>query len=99
MHCVWLVRFAAPLAAPPPQIFNLFTQRKPNVSYEWQVKLPDFVRRLEEALYRTATSEAAYKVRRGRWRRRRGWGGGERRKGRLPRWQRPPFLLRATALY
>eukprot|EP00793_Prasinoderma_coloniale_P000996 PRCOL_00007086-RA len=42
------------------QIFRLFTSRKPNVSKEWQVKLPDFVRRLEEALYRTARSKDEY---------------------------------------
>lgn len=33
-------------------------QRKPSVTKEWQQKLPDFVRRLEEALYRSAFSKA-----------------------------------------
>ena len=37
--------------------FKLFSQRKPSVTAEWQEKLPDFVRRLEEALYRTASSK------------------------------------------
>ena len=36
--------------------FSLFAQRKPNVNQDWQRKLPDFVRRLEEALYRAARS-------------------------------------------
>jgi hypothetical protein len=35
---------------------STFISRKPNVTKEWQEKLPDFVRRLEEALYRNATS-------------------------------------------
>ncbi|KAK9866771.1 hypothetical protein WJX84_010523 [Apatococcus fuscideae] len=42
------------------QIFKLFSQRKPSVTAEWQEKLPDFVRRLEEALYRTASSKEDY---------------------------------------
>jgi hypothetical protein len=33
-------------------------QRKPSVTKEWQQKLPDFVRRLEEALYRSAATKA-----------------------------------------
>jgi hypothetical protein len=36
----------------------MFQQRKPSVTKEWQQKLPDFVRRLEEALYRSAASKA-----------------------------------------
>ncbi|KAK9824572.1 hypothetical protein WJX72_011411 [[Myrmecia] bisecta] len=41
-------------------IFKLFSARKPNAAKEWDEKLPDFVRRLEEALYRTAASKEEY---------------------------------------
>ena len=37
--------------------FQLLTQRKPNVTQEWKEKLPDFVKRLEEALYQGAASK------------------------------------------
>ena len=37
--------------------FQLLTQRKPNVTQEWKEKLPDFVKRLEEALYQNAASK------------------------------------------
>jgi len=37
---------------------DTFTHRKPNVTREWQQKLPDFVRRLEETLYRNAVTKA-----------------------------------------
>ena len=42
-----------------PLVFSLklFQRRKPSVTKEWQNKLPDFVRRLEEALYRSAQSK------------------------------------------
>ncbi|KAK9829143.1 hypothetical protein WJX72_004144 [[Myrmecia] bisecta] len=39
---------------------KLFSARKPNAAKEWDEKLPDFVRRLEEALYRTAASKEEY---------------------------------------
>mmetsp|Transcript_24255 Transcript_24255/g.82875 ORF Transcript_24255/g.82875 Transcript_24255/m.82875 type:complete len:1312 (+) Transcript_24255:116-4051(+) len=42
------------------QIQQLFNARKPNVTAEWKQKLPDFVKRLEEALYRSAPSKEAY---------------------------------------
>jgi hypothetical protein len=35
---------------------QLFRNRKPHVTPEWQQKLPDFVKRLEEALYKNAAS-------------------------------------------
>lgn len=35
----------------------LFQKRKPRVSQEWQQKLPEFVKRLEESLYRDAASK------------------------------------------
>lgn len=38
----------------------LFQQRKPMVNQDWNQKLPDFVQRLEEALYRTAASKEEY---------------------------------------
>ena len=39
----------------------LFQQRKPAMqNQDWNQKLPDFVQRLEEALYRTATSKEEY---------------------------------------
>jgi hypothetical protein len=41
----------------PCHSYTLFSQRKPNVTAEWQDKLPDFVKRLEEALYRNARSK------------------------------------------
>ncbi|KAL0048475.1 hypothetical protein WJX82_004140 [Trebouxia sp. C0006] len=41
-------------------IFHLLTQRKPNVTQEWKEKLPDFVKRLEEALYQGAGSKEEY---------------------------------------
>lgn len=41
--------------------FTLFSQRqKSNMQAEWFDKMPDFVRRLEEALYRTATSKVRW---------------------------------------
>lgn len=40
-----------------PRSLKTFTFRKPNVTREWQQKLPDFVRRLEEALYRGAATK------------------------------------------
>mmetsp|Transcript_5018 Transcript_5018/g.18226 ORF Transcript_5018/g.18226 Transcript_5018/m.18226 type:complete len:1377 (+) Transcript_5018:27-4157(+) len=42
------------------RILSLFQQRKPQVTKEWQQKLPDFVRRLEEELYRNARSKEEY---------------------------------------
>lgn len=39
--------------------FRLLTQRKPNVTQEWKEKLPDFVKRLEEALYQGAGSKVS----------------------------------------
>lgn len=36
--------------------FTLFARRKPDVNQDWQRKLPDFIKRLEEALYRLADS-------------------------------------------
>ena len=39
--------------------FQLLTQRKPNVTQEWKEKLPDFVKRLEEALYQGAASKVS----------------------------------------
>lgn len=39
--------------------FTLFASRKPNVNQDWQRKLPDFVKRLEEALYRAARSKVS----------------------------------------
>ena len=43
------------------QIQDLFQKRKQaSVTDEWKAKLPDFVRRLEEALYRTARSKEEY---------------------------------------
>ncbi len=39
--------------------FHLLTQRKPNVTQEWKEKLPDFVKRLEEALYQGAGSKVS----------------------------------------
>lgn len=39
--------------------FTLFAQRKPNVNQDWQRKLPDFVKRLEEALYRAAHNKVS----------------------------------------
>ena len=35
----------------------LFQKKKPRVSPEWQQRLPDFVKRLEESLYRDALSK------------------------------------------
>lgn len=37
--------------------YQLFRTKKPVVSPEWQQKLPLFVRRLEEVLYRNAKSK------------------------------------------
>ena len=39
---------------------QLFRHRKPNVIREWCDKLPDFVRRLEEALYKSARTKEEY---------------------------------------
>lgn len=36
---------------------KIFKQRKPDLTKEWQHKLPDFVLRLEEAVYRGARSK------------------------------------------
>jgi E1A/CREB-binding protein len=41
-------------------ILRLFQQRKPSVTKEWQQKLPDFVLRLEEAVYRGARTKEEY---------------------------------------
>lgn len=41
-------------------ILQLFKSRKPHVTPEWQQKLPDFVKRLEEALYKNAPSKEEY---------------------------------------
>ena len=41
-------------------IIRLFQQRRPNIAKEWQKKLPDFVRRLESALYQSAHSLQEY---------------------------------------
>jgi len=41
-------------------IIRLFQQRRPNIAKEWQKKLPDFVRRLESALYQSANSLEEY---------------------------------------
>lgn len=49
--CPWLC------VPPRARSLKLFQQRKPSVTTEWQSKLPDFVRRLEEALYRSAASK------------------------------------------
>jgi hypothetical protein len=38
-------------------ILQLFKNRKPHVTPEWQQRLPDFVKRLEEALYRSAATK------------------------------------------
>ncbi|MCO5597729.1 hypothetical protein L7F22_051810 [Adiantum nelumboides] len=42
------------------KILLLFQKRKPRVSPEWQQKLPEFVKRLEESLYRDAASKEEY---------------------------------------
>ncbi|KAH7298000.1 hypothetical protein KP509_25G022700 [Ceratopteris richardii] len=42
------------------KILHLFQKRKPRVSQEWQQKLPEFVKRLEESLYRDASSKEEY---------------------------------------
>ena len=39
---------------------RLFQQKRPNIAKEWQKKLPDFVRRLESALYQSAHSLEEY---------------------------------------
>ncbi len=39
-----------------PRSHDLFLKRKPSVSTDWMNKLPDFVRRLEESLYRQSAS-------------------------------------------
>lgn len=41
-------------------IIRLFQHRRPNIATEWQKKLPDFVRRLESALYQSAHSLEEY---------------------------------------
>jgi len=41
-------------------ILQLFRNRKPHVTPEWQQKLPDFVKKLEEALYKNAASKEEY---------------------------------------
>jgi hypothetical protein len=43
-------------APPPPRSLRLF-QRKPIEAQEWQQKLPDFLLRLEEAMYRGARTK------------------------------------------
>ena len=42
------------------EILRLFQRKKPNVMDEWRDKLPEFIRRLEDALYRTARSMEEY---------------------------------------
>eukprot|EP00897_Mesotaenium_endlicherianum_P009474 jgi/Mesen1/8555/ME000489S07941 len=42
------------------QIFLLFQKRKSAHTPEWQQRLPDFVKRLEDALYRVAMSKEEY---------------------------------------
>eukprot|EP00250_Pteridium_aquilinum_P011854 c20351_g1_i2 orf=1101-6170(+) len=42
------------------KIVFLFQKRKPRVSQEWQQRLPEFVKRLEESLYRDASSKEEY---------------------------------------
>eukprot|EP00898_Chlorokybus_atmophyticus_P002752 jgi/Chlat1/3478/Chrsp23S03677 len=42
------------------QILDFFKQRKRNGSKDWQQKLPDLVRRMEEELYRSARSKEEY---------------------------------------
>ncbi|KAI5082147.1 hypothetical protein GOP47_0001890 [Adiantum capillus-veneris] len=42
------------------KILLLFQRRKPRVSPEWQLKLPEFVKRLEESLYKDAASKEEY---------------------------------------
>lgn len=41
----------------PWNSLHLFKKRKPHVTPEWQQRLPDFVKRLEEALYLNAASK------------------------------------------
>ncbi|KAJ7544850.1 hypothetical protein O6H91_09G096200 [Diphasiastrum complanatum] len=41
-------------------IYRIFQKRKPQVTPEWQQKLPDFVKRVEEQLYRDASSKEEY---------------------------------------
>lgn len=41
----------------PPHSLRLFQQRKPSETKEWAQKLPDFVLRLEEAVYRGARTK------------------------------------------
>ncbi|CAM6125894.1 unnamed protein product [Calypogeia fissa] len=41
-------------------ILQLFQKRRGPVTAEWQQKLPDFVKRLEEALYRSAITKEEY---------------------------------------
>ena len=40
--------------------YRLFNQRKPNVAHEWRAKLPDFIKRLEDGLYRAARSQVPF---------------------------------------
>jgi hypothetical protein len=48
----------------PPRVasrsLRLFQQRKPSETKEWQQKLPDFVLRLEEAVYRGARTKVRF---------------------------------------
>jgi len=48
-----------PYSPPPPRrtSLRLFQQRKPSETKEWRQKLPDFVLRLEEAVYRGARTK------------------------------------------
>ena len=47
----------SPKISPNSRSLRLFQQRKPTETKEWQQKLPDFVLRLEEAVYRGARSK------------------------------------------
>ena len=50
---------ALPSVSGPVRRYQLFAARKPVVTSEWQNKLPDFVKRLEEALYRCAPNKVS----------------------------------------
>jgi hypothetical protein len=41
----------------PPCSFQLFQKRKPGGQNQWSEKLPDFVKRLEHALFSTASTK------------------------------------------
>jgi hypothetical protein len=42
--------------------YHLFRKKRPNFPPEWAMKFPDFVRRLEEALYRNAQTKVSFIV-------------------------------------